>query len=199
MVIASPFRRSYESKSGRHASTFLMDNRISVAELRKLLESDLAVHLVDVRSADEFASGHVPRATNIPLEEIEGRIDDLGSRVVVLCKSGNRASMACELLRAHHPNMILLEGGTQAWAQAGLPLATSSVRVRWSLERQVRLAAGLIVLTGTLLSLFVNANWIYLAVFAGVGLTFAGATDLCLMASLLGKLPWNRPKSSLNG
>lgn len=176
-----------------------MDNRISVAELRKLLESDSAVHLVDVRSADEFASGHVPRATNIPLEEIEARIDDLGSRVVVLCKSGNRASMACELLRAHHPDMILLEGGTQAWAQAGLPLATSSGRVRWSLERQVRLVAGLIVLTGTLLSLFVNANWIYLAVFAGVGLTFAGATDLCLMASLLAKLPWNRPKSSLNG
>lgn len=175
-----------------------MSKTISVADLKKLLETDSAIQLVDVRGVDEYASGHLPRATNIPLEQLEGRLEDLGNHVVVLCKSGNRASMACELLRSHHDELTLLEGGTQAWAEAGLPLTKPIRRTRWSLERQVRLAAGLLVLTGTLLSIFVNAGWIYLAVFVGAGLTFAGATDLCLMASLLAKLPWNQPKTTLN-
>ena len=174
-----------------------MSKTINATDLRKLIDVDPAIQLVDVRSADEFASGHVPRATNIPLEQLEGRLDDLGGRVVVLCRSGKRASMACDLLRAHHDDLLLLEGGTQAWVEAGLPVTEPARRVRWSLERQVRLAAGIMVLIGTLMSLFVSPSWIYLAVFVGAGLTFAGATDLCLMASLLAKLPWNQPKAQL--
>ena len=53
---------------------------------------------------------------------------------------------------------------------------------RWTLERQVRLAAGLIVLAATLLSVFVNPRWVYLAMFVGAGLTFAVATNISLMA-----------------
>lgn len=175
-----------------------MSKTINASDLKELIASDPSVQLVDVRSADEFAGGHVPRATNIPLEQLEGRLDDLGGRVVVLCRSGKRASMACDMLRAHHDDLLLLEGGTQAWMEAGLPVTEPTRQVRWSLERQVRLAAGIMVLIGTLLSLFVNPGWIYLAIFVGAGLTFAGATDLCLMASLLAKLPWNQPKAQLN-
>jgi hypothetical protein len=60
------------------------------------------------------------------------------------------------------------------------------------LERQVRLAAGLIVLVATLLSVLVNLKWVYLAMFVGAGLTFAGATNICGMAIVLAKMPWNR-------
>lgn len=174
-----------------------MSQNISVSELKQLLEADPSIQMVDVRGPDEYASGHIPRAINIPLEQLEGRLDDLGGRVVVLCRSGNRAGMACELLKAHHNDLLLLEGGTQAWQGAGLPVTQSIRNTRWSLERQVRLAAGLMVLIGTLLSLFLNPAWIYLAVFVGAGLTFAGATDLCLMATLLAKLPWNQAKPRL--
>lgn len=160
------------------------------------MESDPNVQLVDVRSPDEYAGGHAARAINVPLDELEARLDDLGDRVAILCNSGNRASMACELLADHHGNVMLVEGGLEAWSKSGMPVTEPTRGTRWSLERQVRLGAGLMVLAGTLLSLAVNPAWIYLAVFVGAGLTFAGLTNLCLMAGLLAKLPWNRPKCS---
>lgn len=67
----------------------------------------------------------------------------------------------------------------------------SIVKTRWSLERQVRLGAGLLVLTGAGLALTVNVNWLFLSAFAGLGLTFAGLTDICPMAEILAKMPWN--------
>jgi predicted branched-subunit amino acid permease len=59
------------------------------------------------------------------------------------------------------------------------------------LERQVRIAAGLLVLTGVLLGYFVNPWFIGLSAFVGAGLVFAGVTDFCGMGLLLAKLPWN--------
>jgi len=67
---------------------------------------------------------------------------------------------------------------------------------RWTLERQVRLAAGLIVLVASLLAATLNPRWIYLAMFIGAGLTFAGATNICGMAVLLARMPWNRDSKS---
>jgi hypothetical protein len=62
----------------------------------------------------------------------------------------------------------------------------------WSLERQVRLGAGLLVLVAVVLSLVWNRGWIGLCVFVGLGLTFAGLTDICGIAFLLTKMPWNK-------
>lgn len=170
-----------------------MRHTISVEELSQLMTSNPAVRLIDVRSAGEYAAGHVPQATNIPLEQVEMRLDDLGGGpVALLCHSGNRASMACELLADHHPELLVVEGGTQAWIGAGKPIVGSSSS-RWSLERQVRLLAGLMILVGTILAVTVNPAWLYLAMFVGAGLTFAGATNVCGMASLLALLPWNQP------
>lgn len=173
-----------------------MKSTITISELDQLIQTDPSLQLLDVRSPGEYASGHVPRAINIPLEQVESRIGDLGtSHVAILCQSGNRAGMACELLREHHSNLLLVEGGTEAWVNAGKPV-TASTASRWSLERQVRLIAGLLVLLGTVLSLLVNPAWIYAAMFVGAGLTFAGLTNFCGMAFLLAKLPWNRPVQS---
>lgn len=173
-----------------------MKQTISVSELQRLLSADPALQMIDVRSPAEYASGHVPRALNIPLEQVESRLGDLGARVAILCHSGNRANMACELLSAHHPDLLVVEGGTQAWIAAGNKVTAPERATRWSLERQVRLIAGLLVLSGTILSLTSAPGWIYLAMFVGGGLTFAGATNVCMMASLLAKLSWNRPNAA---
>lgn len=88
----------------------------------------------------------------------------------------------------------MLEGGTAAWSAAGLPLVTTT-KSRFSLERQVRLIAGLLVLVAVVLSKTVSPAWIYLAALVGAGLTFAGLTDICMMAGLLTRMPWNQPRT----
>jgi len=149
--------------------------------------------LVDVRSSSEFASGHIPGAINIPMEEIEARLDDLDLNlpIVLICQSGKRARMSSSLLEPCQRQITVLEGGTQAWIRAGFPVV-ASVRTRWSLERQVRLGAGLLVLAGVILALTANPLWVFLCGFVGLGLTFAGLTDICAMGIILGKMPWNR-------
>jgi rhodanese-related sulfurtransferase len=163
---------------------------LTVAELRHQLPAQ--PQLIDVRSPSEFASGHIPTAVNIPMDEIEARIHDLHANVpvVLICQAGARARITAAFLGPCQRQITVLEGGTNAWLAAGLPIVTS-VKTRWSLERQIRLDAGLIVLTGIILALAVNPNWLFLSAFAGLGLTFAGATDICLMGILLAKMPWN--------
>jgi rhodanese-related sulfurtransferase len=163
---------------------------ISVAELEKNVRGPK--QLVDVRSHTEFQAGHIPGAVNIPLDQIESRLGDLSDAypIVLICQAGKRARMAAALLDPCGRQLSVLEGGTSAWEKSGLPLIVST-KTRWSLERQVRLGAGIMVLTGIISSLLWNPVWLYLAGFAGLGLTFAGLTDICLMGEILAKLPWN--------
>jgi hypothetical protein len=65
-----------------------------------------------------------------------------------------------------------------------------------SLERQVRIAAGLLVLVGAALGAFIHPAWIGLAAFVGAGLVFAGVTDTCGMGLLLARMPWNRTSAA---
>jgi rhodanese-related sulfurtransferase len=164
---------------------------VTVAELRNRPATPAL--LVDVRSGSEFASGHIPGAVNIPMDQIEARVDDLDRnlQIVLICQSGTRARMTAALLEPCQRHILVLGGGTKAWIQAGLPVV-ASVRTRWSLERQVRLGAGLLVLIGAILALTANLRWVYLCGFAGLGLTFAGLTDICAMGIILGKMPWNK-------
>lgn len=147
---------------------------------------------VDVRSATEFAAGHVPGAVNIPMDQVESRLADFSPSlpVVLICQSGVRADMVSALLRQCRQDVRVLEGGTAAWAKSGLPLVVST-KTTWSLERQVRLAAGLIALLGAVLGVSMNVHWVYLSGLVGLGLTFAGLSDICPMGILLGKMPWN--------
>jgi len=164
---------------------------ISVSELRN--KAPLAVQLVDVRSPSEFATGHIPGALNIPMDQIEARVRDLCSNVpvVLICHAGTRARLTADRLASHEREIAVLEGGTKAWVQSGLPVV-ACVKTRWSLERQVRLISGVLVLTGALLGLTIQVKWILLSALVGAGLTFAGLTDICGMAVALQKMPWNR-------
>lgn len=156
--------------------------------------------LVDVRSATEFASGHLPGAINIPLEQIEMRVTDLDDNgpVALVCQGGTRARMAAELLSASGRDLMVLDGGTKAWIDAGNPVVRT-VAARWALERQVRFIAGLLVASGALLGAFESSWWLAVPVCVGGGLTFAGFTGLCPMGELLARMPWNRQRIAATG
>src|SRR4051812_15016319 len=169
-------------------------NTVSVKELKALKESGESFQLVDVRTRTEFAAGHVPGAVNIPMDEIESRLEDLGDgRLLLICKSGKRSRMSAGLLAPCKASVAVVNGGTDAWRDAGLGLVRS-VSTRWSLERQVRLIAGMLVIAGTALALTVNEQFIWLSGIVGAGLTIAGLTDMCMMDSVLGGMPWKKDK-----
>ena len=102
-----------------------------------------------------------------------------------------REEIAEKLEKAGYTDCSVVEGGTMAWAEAGFPVNRGDISVM-SLERQVRIAAGAIVLAGVLLARFVHGDFIWLSGFVGAGLIFAGVTDWCGMGLLIAKLPWNQ-------
>jgi len=161
---------------------------VTAADLR----SRPAAQWIDVRSTSEFAAGHIPGAICIPMDQIESRLADLHrGPIILICQMGKRAQMTADLLAPCGLDLTVLDGGTAAWIQAGNPVVRN-VKTRWSLERQVRLGAGLIVLTASILALTASIDWLALAAFVGAGLTFAGLTDLCPLAEILQRMPWNR-------
>ena len=168
-------------------------NEITVSELLARMAGNTRPQCVDVRSASEFASGHVPGAVSIPMEQIELRVDDLAPDlpIVLICQSGARARLAADLLQPCGKELAVLQGGTTAWIKADQAVVVTA-NTRWSLERQVRLGAGILVLMGTALAATLDFRWVFLAGFVGLGLSFAGLTNYCPMAILLAKLPWNR-------
>lgn len=152
--------------------------------------------LLDVRTPAEFREVHAQGAILVPLDILsaakveEARGTNCGP-VYLLCASGIRAVKAAEqLARAGLDDVRVVEGGTNAWVAAQLPVVRGRKTI--SIERQVRIGAGLLVLTGTSLGWFVNPGFFILAAFVGAGLVFAGITDICGMAIVLSKAPWNR-------
>jgi rhodanese-related sulfurtransferase len=170
---------------------------IGVKTLKDWQAAKRLVQLVDVRSATEFATAHIPGAINIPLEQVERRTVDLAANepVVLICQSGARARMARDLLAGSGKDLVVLEGGTAAWLLADYPVVRSTA-ARWALERQVRLVAGLLVLLGVLLAVAVSRWWLLLPGFVGCGLAFAGFSGFCFMGEALARMPWNRPCSA---
>lgn len=84
--------------------------------------------VVDVRSAEEFAAGHLRDAKNIPLADLATRIGELekskGRSVVVVCQTGARSDKAVrQLAAAGFDDVVSLDGGLTAWQAAGLPVA----------------------------------------------------------------------------
>lgn len=177
---------------------------MSPKQLNDLVQSGTSVELIDVRTPVEYREVHVDFARNVPLDQLDaakfasGR-NGSGQPLYVICRSGSRGKQACEkFLAAGYTNVVNVEGGTQAWDQAGLPVIRGKKTI--SLERQVRIAAGLLVLVGSALGAFVSPYGIGLAAFVGAGLMCAGITDTCGMGLLLARMPWNRaPKAATTG
>ena len=80
--------------------------------------------LIDVREPDESATGRVPGARNIPLQQLRTRLAEIPADqpVAVICQSGRRSIQGAEVLLAAGRDAVTVDGGTAAWAQAGLRL-----------------------------------------------------------------------------
>ncbi|MFG2646034.1 rhodanese-like domain-containing protein [Streptomyces sp. NPDC048370] len=159
------------------------------------------LHVVDVRTPGEFASGHLPGAVNVPLDRIRKNLSDLrgsASPLLLVCASGPRSEKAVAELAVHGIAAESLAGGTRAWAAAGHPLEfpPGPVRAIWGMERQVRFTAGALVLLGLALGLLVHPAFQLLSAGIAGGLVFSALTDTCGMAALLGRLPFNRRGTS---
>jgi rhodanese-related sulfurtransferase len=170
---------------------------IAPAELEKLLGAQPGLAVLDVRTPAEYGSVHVPQARNVPLDRLDPQALRAAGEllsdqpVYLLCKAGGRATKAAEKLAAGgFAQAVVVEGGTDAWVQAGLPVKRGAAVM--SLERQVRIAAGSLVLIGVVLGWQVHAAFFGLSAFVGTGLVFAGITDWCGMGLLLAKAPWNQ-------
>lgn len=150
--------------------------------------------LLDVRSPAEFTTAHIPGSYNVPLDLLREHKDELrthlGDDVVLVCRSGARATQAETVLATTGlENLHVLTGGITAWEAAGGPLTRGAQT--WELERQVRLVAGSIVLAGVVASTIAPwAKWVSAGI--GAGLTGAAVTNSCAMGMLLSKLPYNR-------
>lgn len=180
-----------------------MFKTISPAELKQLRASG-PIELLDVRTPVEFREVHVKDARNVPLDRLDPaaiqsqRNGNAEQPLYVICRSGSRGKQACEkLVAAGLVNVVNVEGGTVACEAAGLPVVRGKKAM--SLERQVRIAAGAMVLVGTALGFFVNEYWLGLPAFVGAGLIFAGITDTCGMGLILARMPWNQVGSDSSG
>lgn len=172
---------------------------ISPSSLSEFLSSGGPHELLDVRMPPEYFSAHVPGATLIPLNELKAEAVVAGHRagvpMFVLCQAGSRAAKAIEELeRAGCEDCVLVEGGTQAWMDAGLPVHRSARKVL-PLVRQVHITVGSLTAISGTLGLVVNRWFGVLPVLFGCGLLFAGITGTCGMALMLAKMPWNREQS----
>jgi glyoxylase-like metal-dependent hydrolase (beta-lactamase superfamily II)/rhodanese-related sulfurtransferase len=168
-----------------------------------IIEKNPQVKLLDVRSSLEFSQVHIKDSINVPIDMLSAKINDLsrsGQSYIVLCRTGNRSTMAADMLMQSGIHGVkVMQGGMTRWQKERLPVIKGEGGI--SLERQVRLIAGSLVLSGIPMSWFVHWTFIFIPVFVSCGLIFAGLTDSCLMGMLLMKLPYNKKlyKTKLGG
>jgi rhodanese-related sulfurtransferase len=165
---------------------------ITPIELAERCKEGRKIDLIDVRTPTEFQEVHLQFARNVPLDRLDPaalmnvRAGSEQGPLFIICRSGSRGRQACEkFLAAGFTNIVNVDGGTLACLESGLPLIRGKKTV--SLERQVRIAAGSLVLLGW----FVDPAFVFLSAIFDAGLIFSGATDTCGIGLLLAKMPWN--------
>ena len=178
-----------------------MATTISPQELAARHERGEPSELIDVRMPVEFQEVHVTFARNVPLDRLDPnalmstRADASESPLYLICRSGARSNQARErLAAAGFHNVFDVAGGTVAWEKAGLPVLRGKKSI--SLERQVRITVGLLVLIGSVLTKVSHPYWLGLPAFMGAGLIFSGISDFCGLALILGRMPWNQVSQS---
>jgi len=171
-------------------------------------------HILDVRTDMEHRELHLDCPhTHTPLDMLDVNVYaqthnlNKDSEIFILCRSGKRAAAATQQFNAAgYTNVHVITGGILAYQDCGTKLrgtnapaetlsCCSSTKIDKSpmtLERQVRIAAGLIVMIGASLALTISPYFALIPIGVGGGLVFAGITDQCGLALMLAKAPWNK-------
>lgn len=180
------------------------ETSVTPRELARRRREQPPVELIDVRTAPEHAAAHVEGARLVPLDQLDPAAFLRGrgrgeAPLYVICQSGARAAKAAEKFRrAGFDGCVLVEGGTQAWIDAGLPVERGHSKAL-PLMRQVQIVVGSLSALGAGLALGVDALFAILPLLMGCGLLFAGLTGTCGLALLLAKMPWNRGAAGATG
>ena len=168
--------------------------KISVEELKKIMDDSGEVQLVDVRSSQEYLSARITQAQFTPITHFDhyAPLLDREREVYAMCGGGGRAGEFCRMLeRLGGYSPVVVEGGMRAWMERGYPVEIGPKQM-WSLERQTRFGAGLLVLLGVVLGAVAHPGFFLLSGFIGLGLMFAAVTNFCGFSILLSKMPWNK-------
>jgi glyoxylase-like metal-dependent hydrolase (beta-lactamase superfamily II)/rhodanese-related sulfurtransferase len=171
---------------------------VSAPQLAALKESG-NVQIIDVRTPAEFASLHIAGSFNIPFENLNAAQlmanFSADTPIYCLCQTGTRSQIAADRLRAAgFRHVVHVDGGTNAWESSGFPLERGAHSVM-SLERQVRIAAGGLILLGVLAGIFIRPMGYAISGLIGAGLLYSGVTNSCGMAMVMAKMPWNKRSS----
>jgi rhodanese-related sulfurtransferase len=174
--------------------------QVSPVSLSHRLKGGNHVTLLDVRSPAEYRSGHIPGALLVPLDELEdlnpaNLADGVGRRadnpLYLTCQAGVRAEQAAQVLREGGlDHLVLVQGGTEAWQKAGLPVKRCGTSL--TLERQVQITVGSLLILKVFFGFAVHQLFFVAGAFIGAGLITAGLTRWCGMALLMARMPWNR-------
>jgi rhodanese-related sulfurtransferase len=177
--------------------------RITPQELHAILDEDEKINLIDVRTTAEYRAGHVAGARLIPLDELRSEIpaaDELYGEaghehtLYLTCQFGLRSEQAAErLIDAGYDNLAVIDGGMQAWQKAGLPMQRCGSAI--SLERQVQIAIGTLLVLKVLFGFTIHELFFAAIPLIGAGLIIAGITNSCSMARMIALLPWNQNRN----
>src|SRR5712692_5611945 len=168
-------------------------HEVEATTLKAWMEQGESI-LIDVREPPEYATEHIPGARLLPLSTFDPtRVpQEVGKKVVLHCVMGMRSAQAGQkLLDAGFTTVYNFRGGVQAWKDAGYATARGQ-RTPLSLQRQVQIVSGSLVLLGTLLGVIASPWFLVLSGVVGVGLVYAGVSGTCGMATLLAQLPYNQ-------
>ncbi|MDD5505719.1 MAG: MBL fold metallo-hydrolase [Candidatus Omnitrophica bacterium] len=201
-VLQKPFNIDNIIRLNRKGQAVSLE-MIAPKEASILAGKDAQVRFLDVRSVFEFSQEHIKDSINVPIDMLAAKINELSQAkqaYIVFCRTGNRSPMAADMLiQSGIQGVKVMDGGLSRWQKEKLPVVKGEGGI--SLERQVRIIAGSIVLCGIFLSWFIHPGFIGIPIFICCGLIYAGVTDNCMMGMLLMKLPYNKKlyKAKLGG
>jgi rhodanese-related sulfurtransferase len=179
--------------------------RVDAPTLKAWLAAGEAV-LVDVRERHEYEACHIPGAVLVPLSTFDAAHVPAaaGQRLVVACQAGMRAMDAARrLVKAGRPTVWCFDGSLNGWQACGYATegaqgaaerasACAVAPPRLTVQRQMQIIVGTMILAFALLAALVSPKLVWLELIPGLGMLNAGLTGLCPMIGGLARLPWNR-------
>ena len=168
---------------------------VSATQLSEALAKGIA-NILDCRTPGEFATLKVASSVNIPLDRLDPA--EVMSRfgadapLYCICQTGTRSQLAASKLRnAGMQQVIHVDGGTNAWVSAGFTVESGARKVI-SLDRQMRITAGALIVLGAAIGTLWHPAGYWLSALIGAGLVYAGISNTCGMTVVLAKMPWNQ-------